>query len=224
MVKRTTLLGHSGSDVEAYSIESAVMKDVRNSQLIEFKRVYVNARREFAWQNTMDGLGLVRNVVGAIGNQLSVPAGYRGNNHLNGIGNLLSEIAADIITTHPWISLAVSKLNARLAENQIKRELPNSPTIELVQQSLSDHLHRLNELKNSSNNLTVLNAQRDLLSCQLDLAAREGADIKNRIKLQLLRNSVYGPTKAANSLLGIIDGYDADLELPKGIAFPQQEI
>jgi len=164
----------------------------------------------------MEILGLTRNVVGAVGNQISVTAGYSNNNHLNGLGNLLSEISAVGITTLPSFSLLAAKINERLAHQAISRYLPRADP-----QWRLDIGADIVNLKNSADSnkdnliakrLKILSIEEQLIYPQQELAEREVLGSRRIIKQQLFRNSLYGPTKMANDLLGIIVGYDGHLD------------
>jgi hypothetical protein len=204
------------TDIEraAYEAEGSVLFDLRNILVNEFRKVYVNARKEFAWQNTFEIIDLTRNTVGAIGNQLSVRAGYTGNSHLNGIGNLLSAIAAAGITVSPSLSAMISNANKDLAEKRLNKEFPdagNSGNLEV-------DLRRLKEVEDSASEsgmrgraLAVSECAQLVTSGQL-LRQRNEEASKKRIELQFIRSTGYGPTKLANSVLGMVDGFNRHLD------------
>ena len=195
--------------------EYKVLQDVRDALLSEYARVYVQARKDFAWQNSMNTLDLMRNVIGAIGNQINVQAGYTGNNHLNGLGCILSEVAAAGITTQPVFSLMSAKTNEILARRKVKRFLPTA------NKEWRSSVHSdLVALKNTASAPTF--ASRDiqldkeifetqLMDSQQALAEREGLFFDQTLKWQIYRNCLYGPTKITVETIGIINGYDSHL-------------
>lgn len=202
--------------------ESKVLQDLRDILLTEYRRVYLKTRKTYTWANCMELTDLTRNIVGAVGNQISVKAGYTHNLHLNGNGNILSEISAIGITTRPIISLLATTATEYFAKNKLNKYLPGSSA------GTTDHLEEdiktLNSLtskvpKLSLNNRSVfarariLNIESDLVPQQQLLAKRETTEFTKRIKLQMARNLTYGPTKMANSTLGIIAGYDPHLNI-----------
>jgi hypothetical protein len=160
----------------------------------------------------MDTIDLTRNTVGAIGNQMSLHATYIHNNGWNGTGNLLSLLSAIGITTRPWISLAGSQWDAQHAFAHVTRELPpvnpelaRSP--EIVQRD-EDQLKRLlspnSEMQARSESLSV---EGHLLDQQTALAEMEQQSFHSGRAEALLRHSMYGPTKMANSTIAVIADY-----------------
>ena len=196
-----------------YQAEGAVLLDLRTMLLKHFRNAYIDARKEYAWQNSLETIGVARNAIGALGNQISVHAGYSHNSRLNGLGNLLSELAAIGIIMRPWVSLELSKLDGYFARKQLNRLLPD----DLIGWTVDTDLVRLRQLlqQNKStvmgNRLDSINVEAQLITADLqDFEQQQSLD-KARARMELLRNTVYGPTKMSNSLLGMIVGYDTHL-------------
>jgi hypothetical protein len=185
--------------------------------LAEFARHYVRSRGEFVWQNTLDGVDLSRNAVGAAGNQISVHAAYTRNAPLNGVGNILSLLAAVGITTRPYIAWAVRHADMHLARNALTRELPECTTVEettILAKLEMDERHlrdvvgaRLNE-QAPTPRFSVLTVEGSILTSQeQSLDKFEGDGKAGREFDDMVRSTAYGPTKLANTILGITTGY-----------------
>ncbi len=196
-----------------YQAEGAVLLDLRTMLLKHFRNAYIDARKEYAWQNSLDSIGVARNAIGALGNQISVRAGYSGNSRLNGVGNLLSELAAIGITIRPWVSLEISKFDGYLARKQFERMLSHDPMGMTVDTDLV-RLRRLLQQNKSTvmgNRLDSIDVEAQLITADLqDFEQQQSLD-KGRARMELLRNTAYGPTKMSNGLLGIIVGYNTHL-------------
>ncbi len=186
-------------DQRLFDAEHKILQDVRNGLLSEYGQVYIQARKDFAWQNSMNTLDLMRNVLGAIGNQMNVQAGYTGNNHLNGLGCILSEVAAVGITTQPVLSLMAAKTNEIFARRTVRQFLP--VTSQDWRKSVHSDLNTLTNIastsaftfRNNQVNKEIFEAQ--LMDSQQELREREDLFFDQTVKWQLYRNCLYGPTK-----------------------------
>lgn len=167
----------------------------------KFRRTYITARKEFAFQNSLEMLDFARNSIGATGNQISVGAGYANNNRLNGLGAALSLGAAGLIIARPWLSQGVSKVNECLARRRVAKVLGSEgPTQEAA------------ALRNASASDEVIGQLQSLIEEEkvADKIAEEQSS--KRAHLELGRNTGYAPTKIVNSTLGVVANYSHGLD------------
>jgi hypothetical protein len=217
LFQRQKLLAETAEPREIFDAEGTVLDDLRIALLAEFARHYVRSRGEFAWQNTLDGVDLARNAVGAAGNQISVHAAYTRDAPLNGVGNILSLLAAIGITTRPYIGWTVRHADMHLARNALIRELPECTTVEeptalakleMDEQHLRDVVGARVDEQKPTRRFGVLTVEGSILTSQEQALDKfEGDGKAGRERDDMVRSTAYGPTKMANTILGVITGY-----------------
>jgi len=213
MEERQKLTAEASQHKEVYQAEGVVLKDIEMALLAEFARQYVNARREYAWQNALDTTDLTRNAVGAVGNQISVHAAYIHDNRLNGAGNILALLSAIGITTRPYIAWAIAHTDSHIAHRTIARELPSSTDGGTPAEKLKMDENHLQDLlraqaEEPSPRFSALNVEGTLLASPVEeLDSRERKAKSKRVFDDMARSAIYGPTKAANSIIGVVVGY-----------------
>jgi hypothetical protein len=183
--------------------EDADTLEAIEDQLKEkFRRTYIAARKDFAFQNSLEILDLTRNSIGATGNQISVSAGYANNNRLNGFGAALSLGAAGLIIARPWLSKSVSKINETLARRQVEKALGKE------RGSFANTAGDSRESKS----FLFTNQLRSLIREEYVADRVAEKHSSKRASLELMRNTSYAPTKVVNSTLGVVANYSHGLD------------
>jgi hypothetical protein len=168
---------------------------------------------------------LTRNTIGTVGNSINVAATFEveGNKRFNGNGDILNLIAASMITTRPFMSNIGAYLSKKENKAQEKRDFP------LLDQSAKLRLQSDFEQLQLASQTSVITPQ---LASRLALyeeerkaCAEEDAlssyeqDKSKQITIRRFRESLYGPTKMAQSIMGCVlnfrnlDNANADYRL-----------
>lgn len=197
----------------AYGAESAVLKDIKRTSLLEFKRLETAAAKIAAGQIIEDGVSLTRNTIGATGNAINVAAIFRNNKRLNGQGAILNLIAASLITTRPIMSNVGCYLASKLNEHRVELNFPELKSIPEQDNSFNKDMGRLESVsaQNSNspqlaNRLAIYRGQTEQFVEQKSLADIERKKSKQTI-VRRFRETIYGPTKMAQSIMNIVIGF-----------------
>jgi hypothetical protein len=192
-----------------YASETEALHIVRNSLLNEFSAAYVLRLREFFAMNTVEVVDLIRNTVGAIGNQMSVRAGYTGNHHLNGLGNVLEVISAMTITIKPFFLRKVMDLEEKRARKELSKTLGDVD-------SFSGDLRRLQGYQNNHFENAAFARRHNAIDREIQILSmsrlEEDASLsrqERRLRTETGRDVFTGPTKAVSSTLSVIGQYDS---------------
>jgi hypothetical protein len=197
-----------GSD---YAFESDALQVLRNSLVTEFGSAYVLRLREFFGVNTVEIVDLIRNTVGAIGNQLSVRAGYTGNHHLNGLGNVLADISAVTITIKPFVLRKVLAIEEKRARRELAAKLGQVD-------AFSSDLGRLQQYRNNhfekpafARRQNAINREIQMLTMSMDDEHKSQARQDKTVRTETGRDVFTGPTKVVSSTLSVIAQYDSHI-------------
>jgi len=193
----------------AYLAEGSVLKDIRNNCLGEFVRLDRNAALISTGQAIEDTVSLSRNTVGGVGNSINVLAIFRNNKRLNGEGALLNLTAASMITARPFLSNIGGWL-AKRSNNQLTKELLGGAQT-VNDERLASDLETLKSCHAQSaalakTRLAIYGTQLDRYRGEKELAEEEKTKAKQTV-LRRFRESIYGPTKLAQSTLNVIIGF-----------------
>jgi len=177
----------------------------------EFGSAYVLRLREFFGLNTVEIVDLFRNTVGAIGNQLSVRAGYTGNHHLNGLGNVLADISAMTITIKPFVLKKVLAFEEKRARRELSEKLGDVD-------AFSSDLSRLQHYRNGHFEKTAfarrqnaIDREIQMLTMSRDDEHKSQARQDKTVRTETGRDVFTGPTKVVSSTLSVVAQYDSHI-------------
>jgi hypothetical protein len=210
---RKTLLDSDGGLQTAsdYASESEALQVLRNSLVKEFGSTYVLRLREFLGLNTVEIVDLFRNTIGAIGNQLSVRAGYTGNHHLNGLGNVLADVSAVTITIKPFVLRKVLAFEEKRARNELARKLGDvddfSGDLERLQQYRSSHFEKASFARRQN----AIDHEIQILTKSRDDEHKNETRQNKIVRTETGRDVFTGPSKMVSSTLSVVAQYDSHI-------------
>jgi hypothetical protein len=197
-----------------FTLEANLLKDIRNKSLVEFNRLETNASRVLVGRVIEDGASFTRNTVGTIGNTINLVAIYEHNRRLDGEGAILNLTAATMITVRPLLSNLGSYISTKLSDHIASKNFPDIERTEEV-----NFASDLTQLQNACDRAAISPRMEKRLivyrklQAQFDeddnLASKEQQRLK-QIAIRRYRESIYGPTKLAQSTMVIIVGFRKD--------------
>ncbi|HEY9733828.1 MAG TPA: hypothetical protein V6C89_18100 [Drouetiella sp.] len=188
--------------------ELKLLLDMKMEILQEFIRLEGQSGDLLAGQYIEDSVSLIRNTVGLVGNSINAKAVISDQKKLNGVGNILNCIAASMITMRPVITNVGASIVKRRNKRRARRYFPeldkwggDDLNSDLMQLSNTEH-------KDESFNkrLLLYNEQLEQFAEYQALAKTEQASSK-LIALRMYRESIYGPAKVSQSIMGMIVGF-----------------
>jgi hypothetical protein len=190
-------------------LERRLLLALRDAALHEFVRLEGRAGRIVTANYIEDGVSLTRNTVGIIGNALNAAANINYDKHMNANGNVLNVIAASMISLRPFATNGASIVCERVNARRVRKHFP---ACKLDQSPLDEAEKALADLKESKD---VDKGHLDIGKCQHYLAfLREQTELSqvesradDHAALRRYRESLYGPTKIAQSVLGLNIGF-----------------
>ncbi|MDR3617536.1 MAG: hypothetical protein P4L53_28525 [Candidatus Obscuribacterales bacterium] len=194
-----------------YASESEALQVLRNSLVKEFGSTYVLRLREFFGLNTVEIVDLFRNTIGAIGNQLSVRAGYTGNHHLNGLGNVLADISAVTITIKPFVLRKVLAFEEKRAKKELARKLGDvddfSADLERLQQYRKSHFEKASFARRQN----AIDHEIQILTKSRDEEHKNETRQTRIVRTETGRDLFTGPSKMVSSTLSVVAQYDSHI-------------
>jgi hypothetical protein len=194
-----------------YRSESDALQVLRNSLVKEFGSTYVLRLREFFGLNTVEIVDLFRNTIGAIGNQFSVKAGYTGNHHLNGLGNVLADISAVTITIKPFVLRKVLAFEEKRAKKELSRTLGDVD-------DFSGDLNRLQQYRNIHFEKNSFARRQRAIDSEIQILTKSRDDEhKNEsrqhkvVRTETGRDLFTGPSKMVSSTMSVVAQYDSHI-------------
>lgn len=194
-----------------FTAETEALSILRNSLVEEFSTTYVVRLKAFFGLNTVEIVDLFRNTIGAIGNQLSVRAGYTGNHHLNGLGNVLAEISAVTITIKPFVLKKVMAYEERKAKKEAAAKLGAVDAFDGDLNRLKPYLSIQFDRTSFSRRQNVIVREIHILTKSREDAHHNQVRQKEIVRTEAGRDVFTGPTKMASSALSIFAQYDSHI-------------
>ncbi|MBN9396221.1 MAG: hypothetical protein J0H83_13315 [Candidatus Melainabacteria bacterium] len=186
--------------------ERRLLCALRDAALQEFVRLEGRAGRIATANYIEDGVSLTRNTVGIVGNALNAAGNVNYDKHMNANGNILNAIAASMISLRPLATNSASILCQHVNTQKIRKHFAiyksDQDPLDEAEKALAD----LKDLKNTSTDIENYQLYLAFLQEQSELSdAERQAD--DRAAVRRYRESVYGPTKLAQSILGLNIGF-----------------
>jgi len=121
--------------------EDAVLLDIRDISLDEFKRFHSGARRTLAFQQSLYTIDIGRNVTGALASRFGFLALKTGNRHNNTVAGVMSDISGGLTVLNPFVSRGIGKLVGEYHKHYIRNCTKDSrhATVETLASDL-EHL------------------------------------------------------------------------------------
>ncbi|HEY9759251.1 MAG TPA: hypothetical protein V6C97_29095 [Oculatellaceae cyanobacterium] len=206
LLRQITLAANSDQNA---GIEVQLLKDIKQECLREFVRLEGQAGNILVGRWIEDGMSVTRNTVGLIGNSINANGVLRNSRIINGDGTILNLISASLITIRPFISNGGSYLANRENKKHTRRYFP-----EVYQNTTTPDLDsEFQRLKGEDTNDDSLKFRKMLYKEQLakidddrDLANEQKTRLRQRAARRY-RESFYGPTKQAQSILGLVASF-----------------
>ena len=186
--------------------ERRLLCALRDAALQEFVRLEGRAGRIATANYIEDGVSLTSNTVGIVGNALNAAGNVNYDKHMNANGNILNAIAASMISLRPLATNSASILCQHVNTQKIRKHFAiyksDQDPLDEAEKALAD----LKDLKNTSTDIENYQLYLAFLQEQSELSdAERQAD--DRAAVRRYRESVYGPTKLAQSILGLNIGF-----------------
>ncbi|HEY9680437.1 MAG TPA: hypothetical protein V6C86_02495 [Oculatellaceae cyanobacterium] len=190
-------------------IEVQLLKDVKQECLQEFVRLEGQAGNISIGRWIEDGISVTRNTVGLVGNSINASGVLRNSRIINGDGTILNLISASLITIRPFISNGGTYLANRENKRHTRQYFP-----ELYENTATPALDsEFQQLMTEDTNDDSLKFRKMFYKEQLakinddrDLAKEQKTRLKQRAARRY-RESFYGPTKQAQSILGLLASF-----------------
>jgi len=204
----------SGTQSRAYLAEAAILKDIRDNSLNEFIRLQKSSAFISSGQVTEDAISALRNTIGCTGNSINVAADLKGNKRLNGQADILNLIAASMITTRPLITNMAALLATHHRQNKVVKtiHLLDGDRLQSQTNDFDKDFKTLSDTTSATAGDAQLGQRMALYKLQLETETEQKslADYEqSKLKLSAarrFRETIYGPTKLSQSVLGIVVG------------------
>jgi hypothetical protein len=198
----------ANTSAKTYMAEGKVLRDIRNKSLCEFSRLEAAAAKISVGQLIEDAVSATRNTVGGVGNSINVGAILENNKRLNGKADILNLIAASMITMRPFLSNAGNAIATKCSDHTVKKNFPDLNTKQEIEYSYDTAQLRAQCQEGSisvqmAKRLSLYARQNEKFADEEDLAQKESQKNKQVI-VRRFRESIYAPTKMAQSILGIV--------------------
>ncbi len=191
----------------ASQAEVNLLAEFKLEILHEFARLEGESGNLSTGQFVEDSFSLVRNTVGLIGNSINAKAVFNNNKKINGTGNILNLLAATMITVRPVITNASALIERKRLKKKIQKSFP-----ELSNWRASTVEHEQAVLKGKPVDAALEQRQlwytEQLLKFEDDRSlARDEEAISRQMVVRRYRETIYGPTKISQSILGLVIGF-----------------
>jgi hypothetical protein len=213
------------SDVTVYQAEAKLLTDTTQRSLARFISLEARASGISLGQWIEDSVSLTRNTIGTVGNSINVAAVFEGggNKRFNGYGDILNLIAASMITTRPFMSNIGAYLSKKQNKAREKRDFPLlDQSAKLRLKSDFDQLQLASQATTitpqMASRLALYEEERRTFGEEDSLSSYE-QDKSKQIMIRRFRESLYGPTKMTQSIMGCVvnfrnlDNANADYRL-----------
>ena len=195
-------------DLSVYKAEAQVLRNMTQRSIARFISLEARASGIALGQIIEDTVSLTRNTVGTIGNAINVAATFDGDKRFNGNGDILNVIAASMLTTRPFMSNIGAYLSKRSNKAQESRDFPLlDQSAKLRLQSDFDQLQLAGQISPltppMASRLALYEDERKTCAEEDSLSSYEQEKSK-QIKIRRFRESLYGPTKMAQSIMGCV--------------------
>lgn len=210
-------------DLTTYRAEARILKDTTERSLARFISLESAASGMSAGQLIEDVVSATRNTVGTVGNSINVAADFTKDKRFNGNGDIMNLIAASMITTRPLMSNLGEYLAKHANRAQERRNFPlldRATSFRLA--SDFEQLQMCRQLTSItpslSSRLAIYEQERKAFDEEDSLSLYEH-ERSRQIKLRRFRESLYGPTKMAQSIMNSVvnfrnlDNANADYRL-----------
>ena len=192
----------------ARQLELRLLRNIETHSLFELKNALATNNRQRYSEAIEDSVSLTRNTIGGIGNSINVYAIGHNNKRLNGRGAILNLIAASMITARPLITnFALFRAEAQNNSDFDKRFgiLPGKYDKLEAEADFKKDLRDLQKIAGNDRRLAFYSAQAAHFA-MLDDFDKANHDTTKQKLLRRFRESLYGPTKIAQSTCGIVVG------------------
>lgn len=194
------------NDLNMPESEGLFLKRLRDLALDEFIRLEGRAGDMAVANCIEDGVSFSRNTIGLVGNVLNAVGNIKYDKHINANGNVLNAISASMITIRPFVTNGAAILQKRHSAQLAKRYFPQyqrrSDQIDDLEQALADL--RASHLADAK--MAVYERQMAFLREQSALCQWETRTSDHQ-SIRRYRESLYGPSKLAQSILGLDIGF-----------------
>ncbi|PWT94671.1 MAG: hypothetical protein C5B53_12615, partial [Candidatus Melainabacteria bacterium] len=190
---------------DAQSSELLLLRDFRNIALSEYVTAQSRNARVRGFRRVGDLLALSRNTVGLIGNSLNVAAVLRENKPLNGTGSILNAAAASQITLRPALSAASAAIARKAASRRLRNLFGEVESVDVA----TFEQHRMAYEASGTRNMAceIYQDQLELLKQHARITYKENVRGRTLTVRGFRRESLFGPTKVCQSVIGIIQGF-----------------
>lgn len=190
--------------------EKLFLLDLQQNVLREFIRLDAQAANIGAGQYIEDTFSLVRNTVGLIGNSINADAVIHNNKRFNGEGTILNLVSATLITVRPIVSNLGAQRVKRRMKRRAARLFPNVPESPATSATLSSDIDKIAAPSTElADRIRLYRQEVEKLKDEEALSGYEANRLK-QIAVRRYRESFYGPTKQAQSILGLVVGFQHD--------------
>lgn len=210
-IKKMVALNHEFDRTMADSTdlsdpERRLLCALRDAALHEFVRLEGRAGRIAAANYIEDGVSLTRNTVGIVGNALNAAGNINYDKHMNANGNILNVIAASMISLRPFATNGASTICKHVNARKVRKYFPEYKMDHGPLDEVEKALTELKRLRNTSMDIEKYQLYLSFLQEQSELSdAERRAD--DHAAVRRYRESLYGPTKLAQSILGLNIGF-----------------
>ena len=192
--------------------EIALLQQIRDKSLAQFCTLEAASSRNTIGRLIEDAASATRNTIGTVGNSINVAGIMQNNKRLNGRGSVLNLISASIITVRPFVSNGGSFI-AKKASQKRTKFLNIDPQHEVAASTVGSELALLNAACNRADSdpgmktrLAIYKIQCQQFEEDDSLAASEKRSATRQI-LRRYRESIYAPTKIAQSTTSVVNGF-----------------
>jgi len=206
--QRTKLVASSGAgpeETQIFTVESRVLKDMRDLSVKEFSDFWVGGKRLRTSQNVAFSMNFAKNTTGWLGGMLGILSQYKSEPKLTGGNGVLTMISGCLIPLTPIFGKYSGDLRASLARDQIKHylgspEVTDASTFESDRQQLeglvsSTSVVGIAAAKNAQTKQEVYRTEGHILIAQKNLAAAEKKAAKSQFIQSVAVAGVVGGTK-----------------------------
>ncbi len=215
LAEREKLIETSGAlppqELEIANAEGALLKDVRDLSLLQYKEYHSGAKRLQTFQNAAYILNITKNVVGAAGNVVNLESTHLKQPKLAGTASLLTAIAGGVIVVTP----IVGRVSGNLA-GLIDRRIASKNFVASQKREANEfvrdrqHLSELLAASKTSNadaersvHAQIYDKEERLLIAQSANLAREQKLAKSTTMENVIFGTIVGSSRITQGVLGM---------------------
>ncbi|CAN5503355.1 hypothetical protein BH10CYA1_BH10CYA1_39830 [soil metagenome] len=218
LAERKHLLETSGAlpsqELQIANAEGALLKDVRDLSLLQYKEYHSGAKRLQTFQNAAYLLNITKNVVGAAGNVVNLESTHLKQPKLAGTASLLTAIAGGVIVVTPIVGRVSGNLAGLIDRRTASKNFVESQKRE-ANEFVKDRQHLSDLLAASSTRNTaersihaqIYDKEERLLIAQSANLSREQKLAKSTTMENVVFGTIVGSSRITQGVLGMVGAW-----------------